>query len=206
MQDQDVAEIYEQSVEIMELNEEVSDASLTSVQLGKKISFYEICQRMIQSTDDESNKWKHIQVKGGSGDACCSSGDLTAEQKICQLVPKLNEVLYEILSEDPYHRANTINCTAGAISIKQQAIIESIQGFTQRLLHNVHYIKSPRRTLSLKGSVKGLNVGEQMRRGDLMTFDIAIEKIPGLKSCCSHRLWLALINQTSREVQIEEFR
>jgi hypothetical protein len=63
---------------------------------------------MIQSTDEEASKWKHIQVKGGAADECCSSGDLTPEQKICQLVPKLNEVLYEILNEDPYNRANTL--------------------------------------------------------------------------------------------------
>jgi hypothetical protein len=68
------------------------------------------------------------------------------------------------------------------------------------LLHNVHYVKNPRRTVSLKGEVKGLNVGEQMRVGDLVTFDIVIEKIPHLKACCSHRLWLVLINQNSREM------
>lgn len=72
---------------------------------------------MIQCTDDEASKWKHVQVKSG-GDACCASGDLTPEQKICQLVPKLNECLYEILSEEPYHRATTLATSVGAISIK----------------------------------------------------------------------------------------
>ena len=45
-----------------------------------------------------------------------------------------------------------------------------------------------------------------MRVGDLLTFDVNVEKIPGLKSCCSHRLWLVLVNQTSREIQMTEFK
>jgi desulfoferrodoxin (superoxide reductase-like protein) len=60
--------------------------------------------------------------------------------------------------------------------------------------------------LTLKGEVKGLKIGETIRVGDLVTFDVSVDKIPHLKACCSHRLWLVLINQTSREVQMMEFR
>jgi hypothetical protein len=43
LQDSDIAEIYEQSVEIMTLNEEVSCPTYSLAQLGKKISFHELC-------------------------------------------------------------------------------------------------------------------------------------------------------------------
>ena len=160
---------------------------------------------MMQATDEEAAKWKHVEQKAG-GDACCSSGDLSPEQKICSLIPKLNEVIFEILSDAPYHRATMLVTQTGSIAIKQQALIESISSFTQKLLHNVHFAKSPRRNLTLKGEVKGLKVGESVRVNDLVTFDVTISKIPALKACCSHRLWLALINQTSREVQMLEFQ
>jgi hypothetical protein len=74
------------------------------------------------------------------------------------------------------------------------------------VLHNQHFKKSPRRTLEVKAEVKGLKVGETTRVGDLLTFDVQVSKIPGLKSCCDHRLWLLLVNQTSREVQMTEFK
>jgi hypothetical protein len=160
---------------------------------------------MMAATDDEAAKWKHIKEKAG-GDACCSGGDLSPEQKICSLIPKLNEVIYEILSEAPYHRATMLVTPNGSIAIKQQALLESISSFTQKVLHNVHYSKSPRRSLTLKGEVKGLKVGETVRINDLVTFDVTVAKIPALAACCSHRLWLALINQTSREIQLMEFR
>lgn len=62
---------------------------------------------MIQATDEEVAKWKHVKETVG-GDACCASGDLTPEQKIAALVPKLNEVFYEILNEPPFHRATML--------------------------------------------------------------------------------------------------
>lgn len=40
----------------------------------------------------------------------------------------------------------------------------------------------------------------------MVTFDVSVEKIAHLKACDSQRLWLVLINQTSREVQLQEFR
>lgn len=58
----------------------------------------------------------------------------------------------------------------------------------------------------MKAEVKGLKVGETTRVGDLLTFDVQVSKIPGLKSSCDHRLWLVLVNQTSREVQMTEFK
>lgn len=103
-------------------------------------------------------------------------------------------MLYEILSEEPYHRATQLVTQTGSIAIKQQALVESIQGFTQKLLHNLHYAKSPRRNLTLKGEVKGLNVGEKPRVGDLATFDVTVEKLPHMKACSSLKLWLVLIN------------
>jgi hypothetical protein len=83
---------------------------------------------MMQAPETEVNKWKHVEDK--KGDACCATGDLSPEQKIVSLVPKLNEVLYEILCEEPYHRATMLVTQKGSIAIKQQAIIESIQSFT----------------------------------------------------------------------------
>ena len=71
---------------------------------------------MIQASEEEANKWKHVVAKGG--DACCSSGDLSPEQKIAALIPKLNEVLYEIFTEEPYHRATMLVTQSGSIAIK----------------------------------------------------------------------------------------
>jgi hypothetical protein len=60
--------------------------------------------------------------------------------------------------------------------------------------------------VSLKGEVKGLKVGETVRVGDLVTFDVSVDRIPHIKDCCSHKMWLVLINQQSREVQLVDFR
>jgi hypothetical protein len=49
--------------------------------------------------------------------------------------------------------------------------------------------------VTLKGEVKGLNVGEAIRVGDLVTFDVSVDRIPHIKDCCSHKMWLVLINQ-----------
>ena len=81
---------------------------------------------MIDASDAEANKWRPESAKCATGDACCATGDLSPEEKIFNLIPKLNEVIYEILGEEPYHRATMLVTPNGSISIKQQAIIESI--------------------------------------------------------------------------------
>ena len=106
---------------------------------------------MIDASEAEANKWRPEAACTSKGDACCASGDLSLEQKIHSLIPKLNEVIYEILNEEPYHRATMLVTPSGSISLKQQAIIDSIQSFTQRVLHNTHFAKSQRRNLTLKG-------------------------------------------------------
>jgi hypothetical protein len=73
---------------------------------------------MIQATEEEVAKWKHVKETAG-GDACCATGDLTPEQKIVALIPKLNEVLYEVINEPPFHRATQLVTQAGPIAIKQ---------------------------------------------------------------------------------------
>lgn len=161
---------------------------------------------MIEASDCEVAKWRQDpSEKCSPGDACCAGGDLSPEQKLFNLLPKLNEVLFEILDEEPFHRATMLVTQGGSISIKQQTIIESITSFSQKVLHNQHFKKSPRRTVEVKAEVRGLKVGETTRVGDLLTFDVQVSKIPGLKSS-DQRLWLVLVNQTSREVQIVEFK
>jgi hypothetical protein len=93
---------------------------------------------MIVESKEGVAKWK--EEKSGGGDACCTTGDLTPEQKILKLIPKINETIIEILSEEPYHRATMLVTPDGSISIKQQAIIKSILDFTQKVLHNTHFV------------------------------------------------------------------
>lgn len=173
--------------------------------LEKKITFNEILQRMEVESKEGVAKWK--EEKSGGGDACCTTGDLTPEQKILKLIPKINEIVIEILSEEPYLRATMLVTADGSISIKQLAIIKSILEYTQRILHNTHFASQPRRTVTFKGEVKGLKVGEQMRMGDLVTMDVAVAKIPHVKQCCSScQLWTLLVNQSSRECQLVPFK
>jgi len=48
--------------------------------LGKKITFYEILQRMIEAGDCEVSKWRQDpSEKCSPGDACCAGGDLSPE-------------------------------------------------------------------------------------------------------------------------------
>ena len=62
---------------------------------------------MIDASEAEAGKWK-CEPKSGGGDACCATGDLSPEEKIINLIPKLNEVIYEILSEEPFARATML--------------------------------------------------------------------------------------------------
>jgi hypothetical protein len=66
----------------MAINESVSLflLRLTNLQLGKKITFYEILQRMIEASDCEVAKWRQDpSEKCSPGDACCAGGDLSPE-------------------------------------------------------------------------------------------------------------------------------
>ena len=46
---------------------------------------------MLEADEKEANKWKQDpSEKASGGDACCSSGDLSPEEKIFNLIPKLN--------------------------------------------------------------------------------------------------------------------
>jgi hypothetical protein len=66
----------------MAMNESVSLflLQLTNIKLGKKITFYEILQRMIEAGDCEVSKWRQDpSEKCSPGDACCAGGDLSPE-------------------------------------------------------------------------------------------------------------------------------
>ena len=86
--DNDLIEIYDMSVEIMRLNEE----------FGKQITASEVIRRMLNDFDTKKQKEHHGIYNGGG---CCGPMD-SPEVILRGLIPRLNETLFEILTEAPF--------------------------------------------------------------------------------------------------------
>ena len=107
--DNDLIEIYEMSVEIMRLNEE----------FGKQITASEVMRRMLNDFDTKKQKEHHGIYQGGG---CCGPMD-SPEVILRGLIPRLNETLFEILTEAPFQGEVALSSGQDPMYIKQEALI-----------------------------------------------------------------------------------
>lgn len=89
LSDMDMVEVFEQSLEIMQLNDN----------LEKKATFADILKWMIKRTTEQAGT-----PAASGGDACCGeSGPRTPDQIIGDILPKLTETLLDILCDEPFN-------------------------------------------------------------------------------------------------------
>ena len=141
-------------------------------------------------------------IKAPTGDACCGPTE-TPEQVVKSLVPRLNETIFEILSEEPFKGESAIVTGSGEpMFIKPEYLITTITAFTLKLL-NEKIIQ--RRKIAFTGEVAGVSALESIRVEDLLTINVSIEKLPFMKVPESkHKVFIALVNQTTNQVMIDE--
>ena len=187
--DTDLIEIYESSIEVMSLNEE----------MGKKVTFGEVVRRELFNFDYKKKKEKGT---GMYQEACCG-GPLDSPETIVRgLVPRLNETLFEILQEAPFKGEVALTSGSEPMYIKQEAIVTSITAFTLRLMEQKVV---NRRKITFTGEVSGVSATEAIRIGDLLTVNMKIEKLQHMKVPESKRkVYAALVNQTTNQIMISE--
>ena len=127
----------------------------------------------------------------------------TPEQIIQRLVPRLNETIYEILSEPPFKgEVSLVTGSGEPIFIKPEMFITSITAFTLRVLEQKSI---QRRKITFNGEVAGVSATEPIRVDDLLTINVNIEKLPFLKAPESkHKVFVACVNQSTNQVMIDE--
>ena len=135
-------------------------------------------------------------------DSCCG-GPMDSPEKIIQgLVPRLNETLFEILSEAPFKGEVAITTGSEPMFICQEALVKAISTFTLRVMEKKAV---NRRKITFTGEVSGVSATEPIRIGDLLTLNVKIEKLAHMKVPEStHRVYVALVNQTTNQIMISE--
>ena len=83
---------------------------------------------------DFDNKREKVKMPQAPGDACCGGPMETPEQIVKGLVPRLNETIFEILSEEPFKGEATLVTGSEPISFKPEMIIMSVSAFTLRVM------------------------------------------------------------------------
>ena len=130
------------------------------------------------------------------GDACCGGGPMETPEQVCKsLVPRLNETLFEIMSEAPFKGEVSLVTGSEPIFFKPEMFITSITAFTLRVMEEKII---NRRKITFTGEVAGVSSMEPVRLEDLLTIKVNIEKLPFMKVPESkHRVYVALVNQTT---------
>lgn len=121
------------------------------------------------------------------------------------MIPRLNEIIFDTLANAPFSGAGTLDTKEnGKIPVTQELIIQSILNFTQRITNLPVPI---RKKVAIQGGVEGLSANEKPAIGDLVTLKVQMSKLKMIKDDEGHtrRYWVALVNQTTREVSYEEF-
>lgn len=121
LQDADIIEIYEQSVEVISFNEELS----------KKTSFSQVCTWL------KGEHAKNGGQKAMEGGGCCGDEKKATPDSVVMdfLVPKLNDCLLEILSEAPFQGQTKLTTPSGvAIDVKPEMILITLLNHTSLVL------------------------------------------------------------------------
>lgn len=138
------------------------------------------------------------------GDACCG-GTESPEQELKHYLPKLNEIIFDFLSEDPSIGEGQHKGASNLFQIKTEIHIQNICAFAQKCMGTGEY---PKRKVTLDGGVAGVPEGTNYNQGDLMTLKVSVIKPAAITqdTCCLARLhWMVLTNSLSREAHFFEF-
>ena len=125
------------------------------------------------------------------------------------LIPRLNETIIEILSEEPFQGTGMLMTEGGAIRFSSEKIIVSLTGFALRLLGGK---VEPEHKISLACRVDGIDPNEAIRVGDLLTIDVNCERLihetaaqtEGGTDRLGNRLFMGLVNFATEQMVIEE--
>ena len=158
--------------------------------MAKKATFTDICNFMIQKAKENKGKHNH----GGGGDSCCGEdAPMTPDAIVTQFLPKLVSTLIEILGEEPFNGASTMqnkNSEGKPINFKSEMILKTILAWTLSVLGGS---LNQRRKISLEVSANEVSV--------------RCEKLPFLKqenSSSIPRTFVALVNLTDDSTHIKE--
>jgi len=186
--------IYEQSAEVMELNNEMK--SFVAVKNYINLQFEKANWTDSQRKEHDEKENAIAATKGGGGGCCGGSGDLTPETKIAHLLPKLNEVLFEILSEKPFVNTGTLEFEEQKYLFRPEALLNSIHEFMTRFW-NLKLAPAYKVSLKVQG---GLDV-KALRVTDVLKVTVEAERLKFTKKTCNSKFWLCLTNTGSRELQ-----
>ena len=127
---------------------------------------------------------------------------------VTSLVPRLNETLFEILSEAPFQGTGMIMTPGGGFRFSGEQIVTSLVGFSLRVLGGK---VEPEHKVSLNCYVDGIDPNDSIRVGDLLTidatcerlhYDVAASQVDGKQG--SGRAWMALVNFSTDQLVLEE--
>lgn len=153
----------------------------------KKVEFRDVVARLIMPKEGQ-------QFKDSEG-GCC--GDLSPDMKVLELVPKLNEVIIEIVIAMSAAK-NQYGQPMHAFSV--EAIINSMSRFTRLLFPKAN--TADRRKVSITVGIEGQSNNYLV--GDMVTCKANIERIKFVKDYTfERRLWISCV--TARATVTQEF-
>ena len=123
---------------------------------------------------------------------------MAPEQVARSLIPRLNETLFEVLSEGSF-RGNSVIIADGAAGFQYscEKLIMSLIAFSLRVLGGRI---APMFKVTLTSKVEGIPVNDPIRVRDLLTVDVKCEKLPdvvhyqSLAEKKDRRFFMALVN------------
>lgn len=117
---------------------------------------------------------------------------------VLSLIPRLNETLFEILSEEPFQGVGFLLTEGGAVRYSGEKIITSLVGFSLQILGGKVV---PEYKVSLSCRVEGIEPHDSIRAGDLLTVDVNCERLhhesvaqKGGDTQYNSRVFMALVN------------
>ena len=186
--DVDMIEIYEQSMEVIALNEE----------LNKKATFNQVVKWMMEKAKEGTPAGKQA-----GGDSCCGGGPApkTPDSVIATYLPKLTEVIIQILSEAPFHGVGYLPVKgATGFKFKGEMLMTTILNFTLRVLGTKLQQK---RKITMDKPANADNI----KSGDKFDITVRLQKYAFLKTndgSDSRRIWVALVSLFDSSVQLQE--
>ena len=172
------------------------------MQLPPQIQYADLYTRLQQRVLENKHD---LGPRASGGDACCAPTE-APEERVKDDMPKLNETLLEILSEDQ-SLATGEHCgdNNAYFAVKTDALVESMARFTQKCLGTGSL---PRREVVLEGCVKGVAETSRFRQGDLLTIKVQVIRNQAVKvTKCDYtrKQWLVLSNSLTRDTYFQEF-
>ncbi len=101
----------------------------SGLQLPPNVQFDALFKRLQQNVKEK----KHDLGSAGGGDACCAP-IAGPEEELKSFFPKFNEIIFDILSEDPDLATGQHKGDRTQYTVNYQALIEKICKFTQLCL------------------------------------------------------------------------